>query len=83
MFRIDATKFEWELKNDRWIGTAEASELGLPPGCWPTVIFVKGQFTVRTFHMDTLAHPEAYALANERGHNYSDSAGHVIQIFND
>lgn len=81
MFNVN--QFDWKKENGLYSGIAEASQLGLAPGEWPSVLIVEGKTGNRLFHDDTLPHPVSMRAANERGHVYSDGRGCSIHILND
>jgi len=82
---IDAKQITWQkLEDGRWDGCTFASDIGLEPGQWPTVLVVQGQQATKLFHMQTLPHPESIREANERGHYYrSDEGIHSVLVAND
>lgn len=80
---LSVEQFSWSKENGVWFGIADASELGLPPNEWPSVLIVEGKTGNSIFHDETLPHPDAYRKAAEEGHHYSDGHGRFIHILND
>lgn len=85
MMSLTISQISWIKQNNGLReGYAEASELGLKPGQWPTVLTIQGKNSTKIFHMTTLPHPEAIKEANEKGHLYrSSDGGFTVFIAND
>lgn len=84
MFTIETKHVTWSKENGKWEGCTFASDIGLPPGEWPTVVLVAGVKEAKMFHMETLPHPSSIAEANEHGHYYRSSDGAIsLLIAND